>query len=70
MRVARGGREYAQAQTSHATLSRYEHGTVQPSFATFDPLRLLETLVDDVEFIVIGQITAVLQGHPETIRRP
>lgn len=35
--------------------------------AAFDPLRLLETLVDnDVEFIVIGQIAAVLQGHPET----
>lgn len=33
----------------------------------FDPLRLLETLVHhDVEFIVIGQIAAVLQGHPET----
>lgn len=37
------------------------------STGAFDPLRLLETLVDhDVEFIVIGQIAAVLQGHPET----
>jgi len=35
--------------------------------AAFDPLRLLEALVaHDVEFIVIGQIAAVLQGHPET----
>jgi predicted nucleotidyltransferase len=35
--------------------------------AAFDPLRLLETLVDhEVEFIVIGQIAAVLHGHPET----
>ena len=35
--------------------------------ATFDPLRLLETLVNhEVEFIVIGQIAAVLQGHAET----
>lgn len=35
--------------------------------AAFDPLRLLETLVEhDVEFIVIGQIAAVLRGHPET----
>jgi len=37
------------------------------SAGPFDPLRMLETLVDhDVEFIVIGQIAAVLQGHPET----
>jgi len=35
--------------------------------AGFDPLRLLETLVaHNVEFIVIGQIAAVLHGHPET----
>lgn len=35
--------------------------------AAFDPLRLLATLVDhDVEFIVIGQVAAVLHGHPET----
>lgn len=33
----------------------------------FDPLRMLQTLVEhDVEFIVIGQIAAVLHGHPET----
>lgn len=37
------------------------------SAGAFDPVRLLETLADhDVEFIVIGQIAAVLQGHPET----
>lgn len=33
----------------------------------FDPLRLLAALVEhDVEFIVIGQVAAVMQGHPET----
>ncbi|CAN5878752.1 hypothetical protein BH23ACT10_BH23ACT10_37830 [soil metagenome] len=113
------------AGTSHATLSRYEHGIVQPSLAVverivsacglelrihldepdtsdrdvavaflrltprqrlqslanvdrlrelasrplaaFDPLRLLAVLVEhEVEFIVVGQVAAVIHGHPET----
>lgn len=35
--------------------------------AVFDPLRILATLAEhDVDFIVVGQVAAVLQGHPET----
>lgn len=37
LRAGLSGRELARrAGTSHATLSRYEHGTVQPSFATVE----------------------------------
>jgi hypothetical protein len=35
--------------------------------AAFDPLRLVTVLVEHgVDFIVIGQVAAVMQGHPET----
>lgn len=39
LRAGLSTRELARrAQTSHATLSRYEHGKVQPSFATVERL--------------------------------